>query len=199
MFVLPAWEHHPGVAYTREVEDKPTVVACVQPKWPVRATELEKRFTERIDRAQKVELENIRLKDEVAFYKQEMEVLQMQQGMLSMTRDALMMAVDDVDVLESAGRAQEAREREKAAQREATEAKRARKEAIEREEAARQELQNVRREIVQQTKTVIALRERSDELRKLAVDANRARDDAALREIEVRRQLDELKKELAKK
>lgn len=49
IFVLPAWEHHPGVEWTREMqrEAKPKVVSVVTPKFPERATEFEKRWDDR--------------------------------------------------------------------------------------------------------------------------------------------------------
>ncbi|KAH8884813.1 hypothetical protein GQ53DRAFT_785996 [Thozetella sp. PMI_491] len=61
IFVLPAWEHHPGIEYTRKIEGEPTIVASVQPKWPVRATEFEQKYNERLQRASKLEQENLKI------------------------------------------------------------------------------------------------------------------------------------------
>ncbi|GAB1316618.1 hypothetical protein MFIFM68171_06828 [Madurella fahalii] len=95
LFVLPAWEHHPGVAHTRETEAQPTVVACVQPKFPERATELEKRYTERIYQAQRIELENERLRDEDESTKAQIETLKHENRRLRKARDELMLAVGE--------------------------------------------------------------------------------------------------------
>ncbi|KAF7555748.1 hypothetical protein G7Z17_g1889 [Cylindrodendrum hubeiense] len=58
IFVLPAIEKHPGVAATRSIEKRPTVVSIVTPTWPKRVSEWEHRFKERLDYAKEVELEN---------------------------------------------------------------------------------------------------------------------------------------------
>jgi hypothetical protein len=43
IFVLPAWEHNPGIQGTRKIEEKPTVVSVVTPTWPRRVSEWETR------------------------------------------------------------------------------------------------------------------------------------------------------------
>jgi hypothetical protein len=147
VFVLPAWEHHPGVGFTRELEGKPTVVACVQPKFPVRATELEKRYTEKIDWAQRVELESLKLRDRLGEKTAEVRVLRSQNEMLAATRDALMLAVGE-DGRELAGRVHQQRERAGRAEREASEAARERDAAVEREKMMQEEVEQLRRELV---------------------------------------------------
>jgi hypothetical protein len=147
VFVLPAWEHHPGVGFTRELEGKPTVVACVQPKFPMRATELEKRYTEKIDWSQKVELESLKMRDRLGEKTAEVRVLRSQNEMLAATRDALMLAVGE-DGRELAGRVHQQRERAGRAEREASEAVRERDAAVEREKSMREEVERLRRELI---------------------------------------------------
>ena len=49
IFVLPAWEHHPAVEWTKAIQDgsRPKVVSVVTPKYPERATEFERRWDEK--------------------------------------------------------------------------------------------------------------------------------------------------------
>lgn len=61
LFVLPAWDHHPAVEQTKTLEKNPTVVSALQPKFPVRATELEKRYKEAVEHAEEVERRSIKL------------------------------------------------------------------------------------------------------------------------------------------
>ncbi len=61
IFVCPAWDEHPAVAATKALESRPTVVAVTAPRFPARATDLERRFTEQIDRAAEIEIENVKL------------------------------------------------------------------------------------------------------------------------------------------
>lgn len=61
LFVLPAWDHRPAVQQTKTLESNPTVVSALQPKFPVRVTELEKRYNRRIEEAAELESQNIRL------------------------------------------------------------------------------------------------------------------------------------------
>jgi hypothetical protein len=146
LFVLPAWEHHPGVEYTREVELQPTVVACVQPRFPAPVSELEKRFMTRINAAQRTEMENIRMRGEVDEVRGENGVLKRQNEMLAKTRDALMYEVGE-DGVTWAEKVQAQRERAGKAEREVREAKRQRDEAVEKEERLREEVAELRREL----------------------------------------------------
>ncbi|KAL2176781.1 uncharacterized protein P884DRAFT_155882, partial [Thermothelomyces heterothallicus CBS 202.75] len=93
VFVVPAWEQHPGVEYTREAEARPTVVACAQARFPERATELERRFRDRINRARAVERDNLRLRNRMDELEAEVAVLSRHNDMLAKTRDALILAV----------------------------------------------------------------------------------------------------------
>ncbi|KAK4100244.1 hypothetical protein N658DRAFT_428065 [Parathielavia hyrcaniae] len=149
LFVLPAWERHPGVAHTREVELQPTVVACVQPRFPAPVSELEKRFAARINAAQRAEAENLRMRSEVDGVRGENAVLRSQNEMLAKTRDALMFAAGDGgggggDGLQWAEQVQEQRERAGKAERAAREAKRERDEAVEEKESLQEELEELR-------------------------------------------------------
>ncbi|KAL8298118.1 hypothetical protein RB597_006955 [Gaeumannomyces tritici] len=46
IFVIPAWEHHPGVEHTRRMEQglAPTVASVPTPHWPERVSELQERY-----------------------------------------------------------------------------------------------------------------------------------------------------------
>ncbi|KAK0629620.1 hypothetical protein B0T17DRAFT_615375 [Bombardia bombarda] len=94
IFVVPAWDHHPGTAYTKELEGQPTVVGSVQPKYPPRASELEKRYDHRLREARRIESENMRLQEEMQRTQAMNRTLSAQQQQLAATRDALMVAVD---------------------------------------------------------------------------------------------------------
>lgn len=148
LFVLPAWGSHPGVAHTRRIEHEPTVVACPQPQFPSRASELEKRYQARIDRAAKSEIEVLRVQDEVEGLREEMEVLRAQNGVLAHARDGLMLAVGE-DEARLAGRAHDERVRAERAEREVKEVERERDEAVGREERLREEVEGLRREVVE--------------------------------------------------
>ncbi|KAF7564103.1 hypothetical protein G7046_g40 [Stylonectria norvegica] len=58
IFVMPAIEQHPGVAHTRKMEQRPTVVSVVTPTWPERVSEWETKFKEQLDRAKETEIVN---------------------------------------------------------------------------------------------------------------------------------------------
>lgn len=66
LFVLPAWEHNLSVEHTKALEKNPTVVSAVQPKFPVRFTELESRLKKSVERAQTLELTSMKLGSNVA-------------------------------------------------------------------------------------------------------------------------------------
>ncbi|KAK4125912.1 hypothetical protein N657DRAFT_662292 [Parathielavia appendiculata] len=144
LFVLPAWERHPGVAYTRQVELRPTVVALVQPRFPAPVSELEKRFMARINAAQKTEMENLRMQDEVNEVKGLDAVLKSENEMLAKTRDALMFAAGNGDGLQWAEKVQEQRERAGKAERAAKEARRERDEVLKKKESLQEELEELR-------------------------------------------------------
>ncbi|KAG7287110.1 hypothetical protein NEMBOFW57_006615 [Staphylotrichum longicolle] len=147
VFVLPAWAEHPAVEETRAGEAAPTVVACAQPKFPARATELEKRFARRGERAEAAEGENVRLRAAVEEMQAEMEVLEGENEALARSRDALVLAVGEGEGEELAGKVQEQRERAGRAERAMKEAQRERDETLEREERALDEVEALRREV----------------------------------------------------
>lgn len=93
IFVVPAWENHPGVEGTREAEGKPQVVACVQPRFPVRVSELEKKYDERIEKAMALEKEARAVRAEGVRAFDEKKVLEEENRQLAETRDALLVAV----------------------------------------------------------------------------------------------------------
>lgn len=55
IFVLPAWEHHPALEYTRAMEKaaRPKVVSVVTPKYPERATEFERKWRDKNQASEK--------------------------------------------------------------------------------------------------------------------------------------------------
>ena len=93
LFVVPAWENHPSVEYTRQLENKPTVVACPQPKYPLRATELEKKYDKRVAQAQKTERENMQMRSNALAVQAQLKTLERQNDQLTQSRDALLLAV----------------------------------------------------------------------------------------------------------
>ncbi|KAL1836119.1 hypothetical protein VTJ49DRAFT_5554 [Mycothermus thermophilus] len=148
IFVLPAWEHHPGVAQTRKAESQPTIVACPNPKWPARATELEKKYHEHLRRAQQTEVEDARLRLEVQEKSAELRFLAAENERLAKARDALMMAVGDDKLLAyPVERLQEVWENVRKAERETEEVKRERDEARERERELERKVEELRTEV----------------------------------------------------
>lgn len=146
LFVLPAWEHHPGVQHTREIEGQPTVVACAQAKFPSRATELEKRFQERINRAQRVEMEQLQVLEEVREVEEQVGLLRRENEMLVKTRDALMLAVGEGERA-LAEQVHKQRERAGKAEKEAKEARKDRDKAVKREQQLKEELEALHIEV----------------------------------------------------
>ncbi|KAK3687375.1 hypothetical protein B0T22DRAFT_478701 [Podospora appendiculata] len=93
IFVLPAWDHHPAVAHTRQIESEPTVVSSVQPKFPQRATELEKLYNERLRNAQLTEMDNLTLQADAQQLKTENDTLVDENHLLRETNKKLSGAV----------------------------------------------------------------------------------------------------------
>ncbi|KAK3906325.1 hypothetical protein C8A05DRAFT_11923 [Staphylotrichum tortipilum] len=139
---------HSGVAESRDSEGRPTVVAAVAAKFPVRASELEKMFTERVERGERAERENGRVKGEMEGVKWEVEVLREQNKGLVKLRDALMLGVADAGGVEVAERVHEQRERAGKAEGRVKELARERDEVLERERELRDEVEELQREIV---------------------------------------------------
>ncbi|KAL2121441.1 hypothetical protein VTJ04DRAFT_5468 [Mycothermus thermophilus] len=145
IFVLPAWEQHPGVVQTRIADGQPTIIALPKPKWPARATELEQRYRQQLQRAQKTEMEDARLRVEAAQANSELRFLTAELERLAASRDALLYAIGDDQLLaDPAARVHEVRQAARKAEKEAARLKRERDEATAREEALRQELDQMR-------------------------------------------------------
>ncbi|KAK2624504.1 hypothetical protein QTJ16_006454 [Diplocarpon rosae] len=51
VFVIPAYDRHPGTAATRKMEREPTVVSVVKPVWPERASQWEMKNKEELHQA----------------------------------------------------------------------------------------------------------------------------------------------------
>lgn len=138
LFVVPAWACHPGVARTRRAERQPTVVACAPPRFPARATELEKRCEARVAQARRAELDALRLRRRADDARARLDTLRRHADQLAATRDALMLAVGQ-DRAQLAAEAHELRERAERAERE-------RDRAAERAERLGDEVEALRRE-----------------------------------------------------
>ncbi|KAL2267004.1 hypothetical protein VTJ83DRAFT_4281 [Remersonia thermophila] len=148
LFVLPAWEHHPGVAHTRAAESRPTIVACPSPKWPARATELEKRYEDHLRRAQQTQVEDARLRLEVQEKTAELRLLAAENERLARARDALLLAVgDDGLLVETAERMHEIRESARKAKTELAQAQRERDEGRAREKALEKRVEALRTQV----------------------------------------------------
>ena len=145
LFILPAWEHHPGTGYTQEIEHQPTIVAVAQPKYPARATELEKRYHTRISQASATAVENLRMRSDAEGFRGVMETLRRENEQLSVTRDALMLAVGE-ESGKLATRVHAERVRAERAERELGGLQRERDEVVGREERLREEVEGLRRE-----------------------------------------------------
>ncbi|KAK3390277.1 hypothetical protein B0H63DRAFT_507657 [Podospora didyma] len=65
IFVIPGWDHHPAVEHTKRIEDQPTILTSVQPKFPQRASDFERRYDTRLAAAQNLERENLDLRAQV--------------------------------------------------------------------------------------------------------------------------------------
>lgn len=88
VFVLPAWDHHEA---TRDQEARPKIVACVQPKYPIRASELEARYNKRIRAADRLEGDNLRLQARQHTLEEQMSSLQAEIDRLQLMQDGLVM------------------------------------------------------------------------------------------------------------
>ncbi|KAK1988486.1 hypothetical protein LZ30DRAFT_699187 [Colletotrichum cereale] len=61
IFILPAHGVHPAVQQTRKLEVTPTVVSVVAPSWPARVSEWEGKYKDKLDKAERVGIQNHRL------------------------------------------------------------------------------------------------------------------------------------------
>lgn len=75
IFMLPAFDRHPGVNYTRKIEARPSVVSVIAPsKVPQQLSQLEKSLNERYKDLVAVEATNAQLRGENEQLKAELEV-----------------------------------------------------------------------------------------------------------------------------
>ncbi|KAJ4265005.1 hypothetical protein NW762_005248 [Fusarium torreyae] len=74
LFIIPAIEQHPGVKQTQLAEKRPTVISVVTPTWPERVSNLESKYRERLERAEKLKTENQALSREMIEMKHMMGV-----------------------------------------------------------------------------------------------------------------------------
>ncbi|KAK4218518.1 hypothetical protein QBC37DRAFT_411847 [Rhypophila decipiens] len=63
VFIVPAYQTHPSVEYTRLLEDQPTIISSFQPTWPRRASELEKDYRDKVEISKALTSENAKLKE----------------------------------------------------------------------------------------------------------------------------------------
>lgn len=90
LFVIPAHSVHPGVEHTRVLEQQPTIMATVQPRYPPRASELEMKYNKKIRDANKIQQENLDLQNEMGSQKEQIRTLKAEVDRLTAARDALM-------------------------------------------------------------------------------------------------------------
>lgn len=64
VFVVPGWDANPAVDYTRLLEKRPGVVGVPVPKWPERASEMEKRIEGISKRGEEERLERLELQSQ---------------------------------------------------------------------------------------------------------------------------------------
>ncbi|KAK4460951.1 hypothetical protein QBC42DRAFT_306747 [Cladorrhinum samala] len=90
IFVVPAWDSHPGVEQTKLVEDQPTIVASIQPTFPKRVTELEKQFADGHKEAEEMRQLAERWREDSQNKDQQIKTLSAYADQVAKTRDALM-------------------------------------------------------------------------------------------------------------
>ncbi|KAK4163184.1 hypothetical protein QBC43DRAFT_345338 [Cladorrhinum sp. PSN259] len=94
IFVVPAWNSHPGVEQTKLVEGQPTIVASIQPTLPRRVTELEKQFTEGQEETDRMRSLADSYKEQSDSKDEQLKSLTEYADQLKTTRDALLKGVD---------------------------------------------------------------------------------------------------------
>ncbi|KAH8602087.1 hypothetical protein B0O99DRAFT_561245 [Bisporella sp. PMI_857] len=62
VFLIPAWQNHPGTTATRKFEGEPTVVSVVKPLWPERISMWEQKQRDQITAGKLAQRENEQLK-----------------------------------------------------------------------------------------------------------------------------------------
>jgi hypothetical protein len=70
VFIIPAYQEHPGTKVLREMESQPTVVSVVKPVWPERASMWEMRNRENLEELKNLRNEHITLKVEAEYAKE---------------------------------------------------------------------------------------------------------------------------------
>ena len=98
IFVVPAWDSHPGVEQTKLVEDQPTIVASIQPTFPKRVTELEKQFADGHKEAEEMRQLAERWREDSQNKDQQIKTLSAYADQVAKTRDALMDGLSKTDV-----------------------------------------------------------------------------------------------------
>lgn len=61
IFIIPAYQKHPGTKVTRELEHKPTVVSVIKPVWPERASMWEMRNRDNIEELKRLRNQHMTL------------------------------------------------------------------------------------------------------------------------------------------
>ena len=77
VFVIPAYEKHPGTKVTREMESQPTVVSVVKPVWPERLSVLEQKHRD----------DSVELKQERQLLQREMRKSSLQEQEIALLKD----------------------------------------------------------------------------------------------------------------
>lgn len=83
VFVIPAYEKHPGTKATRDMEKVPTVVSVVKPTWPERASTWEKNNRRDMEDLKRLRQEMVQLKAETNWGRDERKILLFQNETLS--------------------------------------------------------------------------------------------------------------------
>ena len=75
IFVIPAWESHPGVKVTRDMDRQPTVVSVVKPVWPERMTVREMEHRSDMEDLRRLKIEAMQKDNDIAFLQEEQTLL----------------------------------------------------------------------------------------------------------------------------
>lgn len=79
IFIIPGHAVHPGIAATRDMENKPHVVQVVKPQYPERLSKLEEKYEEKKYEYEDIIMDHLRLKQD---NKDQLETIAVQQLML---------------------------------------------------------------------------------------------------------------------
>ena len=83
IFIIPAYQEHPGTKVTREMETQPTVVSVVKPVWPERASMWEMRNRDNLEELKRLRNEHMLLQMEANNAKQVVKGVFMDQQLKS--------------------------------------------------------------------------------------------------------------------